>query len=322
MSNNIRFGAVIYINELNRFWVEQAKKSGISILGLHPIGGKTADKFIGEAIDLIKKERFKSDIKALRDCGIAVEYEMHALSFMIPRRLFSIHPDWFRMDENGNRVSDFNICPSSVPALDEVSDKAAVLAELFPSDTHDYHFWIDDVANTKCHCPLCRSLSASDQALIIYNAIARGIKRSDPLGRQSYLAYCGTAAVPVTICPEKNIFLEFAPFNRDLSAQISDKTNPINANEIAPINSLLDFFGTENARILDYWFDNSLLSDWKMPMKKFIPNTNVIESDIRFYIGLGFRKITGFACYLGEDYKNIYGEVPNISFNYPVTMRT
>ncbi len=59
-----------------------------------------------------------------------------------------------------------------------------------------------------------------------------------------------------------------------------------------------------------------------MPMKKFIPNTNVIESDIRFYIGLGFRKITGFACYLGEDYKNIYGEVPNISFNYPVTMRT
>ena len=57
-------------------------------------------------------------------------------------------------------------------------------------------------------------------------------------------------------------------------------------------------------------------------MKKFIPNTNVIESDIRFYIGLGFRKITGFACYLGEDYKNIYGEVPNISFNYPVTMRT
>ena len=151
MSNNIRFGAVIYINELNRFWVEQAKKSGISILGLHPIGGKTADKFIGEAIDLIKKERFKSDIKALRDCGIAVEYEMHALSFMIPRRLFSIHPDWFRMDENGNRVADFNICPSSVPALDEVSGKAAVLTELFPSDTHDYHFWIDDVANARCH---------------------------------------------------------------------------------------------------------------------------------------------------------------------------
>ncbi len=51
-----------------------------------------------------------------------------------------------------------------------------------------------------------------------------------------------------------------------------------------------------------------------MPMQKFVPHPEILESDVRFYRAPGFRKITCFACCLGEEYKGLYGEIPKISF--------
>ncbi len=305
-------GAVIYIQELNPFWVNQAKEAGVDVIGLHPTGGKEADCFLAEAISLIETEDFKNGIKALREAGIAVEYEMHALSLMVPRTLFGEHPEWFRMDENGERVADFNVCPSNNEVLERITQKAEWLTGLFPSDTHDYHFWIDDVESAKCNCPLCKELTAAEQALIIYNAIARGVKKADPLGKQCYLAYCETMKVPKAVKPESNIFLEYAPIHRDLLAPLDDVNNDKNRGEIATLDELLDFFGREDAKALDYWLDNSLLSGWKLPMKRFTLTPDIISADAEFYRKHGINKVTSFACYLGDDYVELYGEKPDI----------
>ena len=71
--------------------------------------------------------------------------------------------------------------------------------------------------------------------------------------------------------------------------------------------ALLDFFGTEEATALDYWFDNSLLSGYKKPPKRLEPHADVVRADMNFYRRLGFERVSSFACYLGADYRALYG---------------
>ena len=56
----------------------------------------------------------------------------------------------------------------------------------------------------------------------------------------------------------------------------------------------------------------SVSTRWTRPPKVFIPRNDLIPGDLRWYESLGFEHIASFACYLGEDYVNLYGE-PDIS---------
>ena len=75
------------------------------------------------------------------------------MAWLLPRHLFDRHPDWFRMDEKGSRAADFNLCASNPDALDYVSERTALLAELLDTGTSKYYYWIDDVCGYSCHCP-------------------------------------------------------------------------------------------------------------------------------------------------------------------------
>ena len=68
----------------------------------------------------------------------------------------------------------------------------------------------------------------------------------------------------------------------------------------------------EDAKILEYWYDNSLFSDWKKPPRRFTPDNSLIRDDIAFYRDKGIPYISSFACYLGKDYEALYGE-PDLS---------
>ena len=54
------------------------------------------------------------------------------------------------------------------------------------------------------------------------------------------------------------------------------------------------------------------MSRWKKPPVKFEVDRDVLYSDFEFYTKLGFEKISSFACYLGEDYAELYGD-PDVS---------
>jgi hypothetical protein len=71
---------------------------------------------------------------------------------------------------------------------------------------------------------------------------------------------------------------------------------------------LIEFFGKKDAKVLEYWYDNSLFSNWTKPPKKFEPNNELIAEDVKYYQSLGFDNIASFACYLGADYEELYGE--------------
>ena len=302
-------GILVHPEELNEDWILRMAEAGLNNLGLHPVGGRLAHETLQQAIDthiLPESRRLRALAKKK---GINVEYEAHAMGWLMPRHLFSMHPEWFRMDENGERVADFNMCASNPAALDYLAERTALLASLIDTGTDKYYLWTDDVCGYSCQCPECRDLSPSDQQLRLLNAMLKGLKKYNKNAKLCYLAYHDALEAPRKVEPEDGIFLEFAPINRDHHRPINDASCEKNVGEIRDLKKLIDFFGTKDSRVLDYWMDNSLFSNWTKPPKPFTLDAEVMEKDVEFYASLGFEEITSFGCYLGPDYEELYGKV-------------
>jgi len=60
-----------------------------------------------------------------------LEFGGHMLSTLVPRSLFAEHPDYFRMNEKGQRIADHNFCPSS-GAMDVLRENAASFFKELP----------------------------------------------------------------------------------------------------------------------------------------------------------------------------------------------
>jgi hypothetical protein len=257
-------------------------------------------------IELLKTSKMRSLLDYAKEKGLAVEYELHAMGYLMDKSLFQTHPEYFRVDALGNRNNDKNFCVSNETALEIVCENAVKLASNLYGSSNNYYFWIDDGNDIFCHCEKCKKLTPSNQALIMVNAMLKAIRKVKPNANLAYLAYGDTLLLP-TIPAENGVFLEYAPFekytNKTENAEFFIKR------EFDMIDPLLKFFGSDNAKVLEYWYDNSLYSKWKKPPAKFTLNQQLIETDIAFYKKKGFNYISTFGCFLGEDYANLYGDV-------------
>ncbi len=305
-----RRGIIVHTDELNEEWLSWMADAGLNTLGLHPVGGVNAHESLQKAIDshtLPESRRLRS---LAASHGIRMEYEAHTMSWLLPRHLFSRHPEWFRMNEEGERTPNLNLCVSNPDALEYVAERTALLASLLDTGVNDYFFWLDDARNSACHCPACQKLSASDQQLIAVNAMLSGLKRYNRNARLCFIAYLDTMEPPKKTEPLDGVFLEYAPISRDHHRPLNDPDSEKNRSETRTLPDLLRFFGKDNARVLDYWMDNSLFSGWKKPPKPFALDEEVMKRDVEYYSSLGFQTITCFGCYLGPDYQQLYGHPP------------
>lgn len=303
-------GIVMIHNELHSKWFDWLKDTNLEIVGIHAAGGNEAPQTLEELICFVNSAEGAAYIQRFRDMGMAVEYEYHAVSWMLPRSEFREHPQWFRMNREGERTPDYNLCPSNQEAMDFLTRRGKELCRLLPSDTGKYYMWQDDVDGVNCCCPRCRELSVSDQSLMMMHAILKGIRQVDSRAKLAYLAYFSCLEPPKKIAPQEGIFLEYAPFRRDLSKALVDPESEINQKHAEKVEPLLDLFGRKDSCVLEYWIDNSLQSDFKRPAKKLVFREDIIRKDIAWYQNMGFEKITSFAGYLDEDYCRDHGEPP------------
>ena len=303
---------LIHPEELDQKWIKRCVDLKIPTLALHPVGGYRAPLTMKAMLDRLETEEFRALIDNACENGLTIEYEMHAMRYFLPKTEFEHHPEWFRVDENGERNADLNCCASSEEALDFIAKRAAEAAKKLYRSSHRYFFWADDAHDAFCHCEKCRELSSSDQQLIIMNRILEELQKEDPEATLAYLAYYGTLTPPQKVKPHKGIFLEYAPIDRDFHKPLADATGEKNAEQNKHLKALLDTFGKEDAKVLDYWLDNSLFSNWTKPPKAFTPDEAVIFADFDYYRSLGFSDISTFACYLGADYIELHGE-PDIT---------
>ena len=297
----MKIGLIAHPEELTKGEIAAFRAAGADVLGLHPVGGNKATSSLENLLIWLKTDKGRRLLSYARSLGLEIEYEMHATSFLVPREIFSSHPEYFR-EANGVRTNDYNFCVSSDEMLRLMAKNAAALGRVLSPDTHDYYFWLDDAENSRCGCEKCRVFSASDQSLIVANAIADELRRFDSSARVCYLAYLGTLTPPKSVKPAPGVFLEYAPMKRDRSIPVWEDDNV--KRELA---ALFDVFEPGEAKILEYWYDNSMFSNWKKPPKKFTPDNERIAKEIGFYRSLGVGNVTSFACYLGADYEALYG---------------
>lgn len=297
----MKIGLIAHPEELTKGEIAAFRAAGADVLGLHTVGGNKATSSLENLLIWLKTDKGRRLLSYARSLGLEIEYEMHAASFLVPREMFSSHPEYFR-EANGVRTNDYNFCVSSDEMLRTVANRAAELVSKLDYSSHDYYLWQDDVDGGECECEKCRTLSASDQSLIVANAIADELRRFDSSARVCYLAYLGTLTPPKSVKPAPGVFLEYAPMKRDRSIPVwEDETVK------RELDALFTVFDPGEAKILEYWYDNSMSSNWKKPPKKFTPDNERIAKEIDFYRSLGVGNVTSFACYLGADYEALYG---------------
>lgn len=303
---------IIHSFELRKSWIDKMSEMGVTTIGIHPIGGaKSHEHLAHDLTKIYPSKAYRDLIDYAKSKGLEIEYSLHALSYLLPRSLYETHPEYFRVDENGNRVNDFNFCPSNEEALSYVCERAVSLTEQLYGSNQNYFLWLDDVNGKHCFCEKCKNLSASDQNLLVMNAIIKKLRQTQPNAMLAYLGYYQTEKVPTTIRPEEGIFLEYAPFTRDMrkSAQIVPEECKQN------IRDLIAYFGKANSWVLEYWYDNSYFSRRANDaMVEFFPLNDTIPSDIAYYLDFGFENISAFACFLGEEYEALYGEADLSAF--------
>lgn len=303
----LRQSLLIHPEELSIKWIDRIHSLGIGTITLHPRGGRNAYKTLEEMLQMLETEEFRAMLDYADSLGLNIEYEFHAASYLLPRDLFESHPEYFRQNAEGQREPLINFCVSNEEALDIVAKRAVELAKKLYKSTHNYYFWMDDVKESICQCEQCATLSESDMNLLVMNRIIKELRKEIPDAQLAYLAYHGAMPTPTQVTPEEGIFVEYAPIDRDLTRPLREN----NPNE-QTIKDLLNFFGTKNAKVLEYWYDNSMMSNWTKPPKQFIPNNDLIRDDMDYYRQLGFNYLSSFACFLGADYEELYGE-PDVS---------
>ena len=237
---------LIHPDELSHKWINRFVTHKIPTLGIHPVGGKRAPLFIADLLERLEDPAYRALLDEAAAQGIAIEYELHAARYLLPADLFDTHPDWFRMNQNGERTPDVNFCAASEECLDYVAERASELTKKLYRSTSRYFLWLDDTRDFQCHCPACRTLSPSDYQLKILNHIVKRLRRDDPKATLAYLAYISCIDSPKTVTPEEGIFLEYAPIERDFHKPL--ETN----SQSEPLERLLAYFGKENAKVLDY----------------------------------------------------------------------
>lgn len=313
MTSFTRRSILITSTDFDDYWVDRAPRMGLTSLGLHPLPHHMKDAAASSEslMDRLDKPDFRRRVDALAEAGVGLEIEMHAMELLMPRALFPDHPDWFRADEQGDRVAELNCCPSNGDALTYIEERAAALARRLGTvvSSHRYFLWIDD-ASRYCACERCEGLAPSDQALLICNAIARGLRTVDPLATESFLAYQDTIFAPTQVRPERGVVLEYAPIDRDSTFRMRDVSCRRNVEQASHIDDLLEWFGRDESQVLEYWLDDSRFNRWRHPYGELPLYSGVLRDDLDFYASRGFEGVTTFACGLNRRYARRYGELP------------
>lgn len=149
-------GVILLNKDFSMEWLPIFKECGINKVGLHSLyryGGMDGH------LNWLLREETQRAIAVFEENGITVEHELHAVDWLLPRSMFKIHPEWFRMNEHGERTGDWNFCAGSREALEFIETSAYQLAVLLRQRSHNYYIWSDDCPNSVCCCAHCRNLS-------------------------------------------------------------------------------------------------------------------------------------------------------------------
>ncbi len=218
----------------------------------------------------------------LRKRGMEIEAGGHFLSTFMPRTLFAQHPEWFRIDEQGKRVNDFNFDPFNLEALDYLSGGATDYLGRMPGVSL-FHLWADDIEGGGwTHEPGKEDYTASDQALLVTNYLVKRLREKLPNATLAFLAYHDTVYPPRVVKPEPGVIYFYAPRERCYAHALNDSACGLNRKYARALEAGLPAFGAANAEVFEYYADQILYESITNP-----PIPEVLSADLRYYHQLG-----------------------------------
>ena len=300
-------GVVIYPGDVTSLgtgeWEKRIRLGGLRTLGLH---AATSNDPIDSLEAFVRSAAGQEFLALCEREGVAVEYELHALETLLPREIFASHPEYFRMDETGARVADYNLCFSSEEAIEAMRPQLERLLEWMRPSSHRYFLWPDDKQHKYCNCERCRALSPSEQTLLFENRLLALLREYDPEATLAHLAYHQTLAAPLRVRAAEGIFLEYAPILRDYA-------DPLPEAELAALQDNLLAFPPATQHILEYWLDESMNARWKRPERPLLSfDPALCARDVALYRRLGACSITNFATWLDAPYISQHGPTDSL----------
>lgn len=219
----------------------------------------------------------------LQERQIILEFGGHLLPGFVPRELFDQHPEYFRMNENGQRIKDYNFCLNS-GAIEILKKNVYDYFNQLPEITY-FHIWADDLTGGGwCHCEKCIGLTSSDQNMIAMNTVADVLTKVNPKASLALLAYHDTGKM-AAVKPRSNLFLLNAPRERCYRHAFSDPDCRRNREEYMPLWTELytAFRNTASTTIheFDYYTDGLLDREMQPPQVEMIP------ADARYFHSIG-----------------------------------
>jgi len=245
--------------------------------------------------------------------GVAVEYIFHACSDLLPRPLFERYPEFFRMNEGRQHTPDANLCPSHPHVAEVLAKHLQPIRDVLTPTNGRYHFCADD-NRPWCFCRHCRDLTWSDQNLLYTNLLARILREHEARATVSYVSYKPAIDPPVAIRPEPNIFVLFAPIERDYRHALAEEHTARDIYFAGTAAELLGVFGPRNSTVLEYWLDVSMFSRWMKPRRRIPVSARVMRADLALYASLGFEEISTFGAWLDPAYVRRFGDGPLRSY--------
>ena len=298
-------GVVLYPEDLSLSdWPERAARAGLTTIALHH---GSAPSHVAAFVKSGPGQAFLERCENLR---IRVEFELHAMRELLPRGLFESEKGLFRMNGQGVRTPDANLCVHSEAALEIVSLGAQRIAKDLRPTTGRYFLWGDDGAEW-CRCPKCGDLSDSDQALLLENRLLKALREVDRRATLAHLAYANTVDPPKDVKPAKGVFLEWAPIHRRYDVPYEDQRGGASGfrDSLETLEANLRVFPKDTAQALEYWLDMSRFSGWKRPVPKVPWKREVFERDLESYRKRGVRHVTTFAAWIDAEYLKVHGDL-------------
>lgn len=230
-------------------------------------------------------------VSALR--GIRHPTGGHMIPGLMPRELFSEHPDYFRMDRTGKRVPTGNFCPSNEGALSVVAENAAEYVRKNSWAVSIEVVGADVWEGSWCYCPDCKKMTVQDQYITACNVIARAIRETGSDMKIDAMAYHDTLVPDLTVKPDPDLRMMWAPRERSFGHAHNDPRSEINQWYSDCLEKWAEIFGPEKIDLFEYWHDNILFRSFPIA----IPH--IVAQDIRYYTDIGINNHC-VTCHLGD----------------------
>ncbi|MBR5428398.1 MAG: DUF4838 domain-containing protein, partial [Clostridia bacterium] len=257
--------------------------------------------------------------REMPDYGGALTYVIWdvTLDRLVPDALFNAHPEYFAMDEKGNRTTD-HVCLSNPEVFEIAVENARAAIASCERDSKFLHIGQKDNTNY-CHCPDCEALyekygAVSAPTILFTNALAERLEPEYPDFTFTFYAYNETDRPPTAgdLRCRENVAPVLCGLHKACRSHPLTECGAVDGDD-----SLVNLYGKNEPQISEdfkTWTtvaDRTYIYDYTINFlntAQFFSNLETMQSTMKYMHDIG---ITGYIYNCGDGHEAAFNELRN-----------